>query len=124
MTALYWAWKNYDKLGNPDYIGLMHYRRYFNLPDYSDETIHSLIQDTDIVCQPLKKFSFITRQQFENLTDYVNLCFRNLKPILALAAEIPEYKKSVDDFFVGTEMFFSNMFIMKRELFFEYCEFR
>lgn len=31
MTALYWAWKNYDKLGNPDYIGLMHYRRHFVL---------------------------------------------------------------------------------------------
>lgn len=31
LTALYWAWKNYDKLGNPDYIGFMHYRRYFIL---------------------------------------------------------------------------------------------
>ena len=29
MTALYWAWKNYEKLGNPDYIGLEHYRRHF-----------------------------------------------------------------------------------------------
>lgn len=29
LTAVYWAWKNYDKLGNPDYIGLMHYRRQF-----------------------------------------------------------------------------------------------
>lgn len=31
LTALYWAWKNYDKLGNPDYIGFMHYRRHFIL---------------------------------------------------------------------------------------------
>ena len=29
MTALYWAWKNYEKLGNPKRIGLMHYRRHF-----------------------------------------------------------------------------------------------
>lgn len=29
LTAHYWAWKNQDKLGNPDYIGLMHDRRYF-----------------------------------------------------------------------------------------------
>ena len=28
LTAIYWAWKNYDKLENPDYIGLMHYRRH------------------------------------------------------------------------------------------------
>ena len=30
-TVLYWAWKNYDKLGNPDYIGFMQYRRHFIL---------------------------------------------------------------------------------------------
>ena len=29
LSAQYWAWKNYDKLGNPDYIGFMHYRRHF-----------------------------------------------------------------------------------------------
>ncbi|WP_270991463.1 DUF4422 domain-containing protein [Campylobacter upsaliensis] len=29
LTGIYWAWKNYDKLGNPDYIGYMHYRRHF-----------------------------------------------------------------------------------------------
>ena len=28
LTALYWAWKNYGELGDPDYIGLMHYRRH------------------------------------------------------------------------------------------------
>ena len=30
LTAIYWAWKNYDKLGDPAYIGLFHYRRYLN----------------------------------------------------------------------------------------------
>ena len=29
LTGIYWAWKNYDKLGNPDYIGYVHYRRLF-----------------------------------------------------------------------------------------------
>ena len=29
LTAIYWAWKNYDKLGNPEYIGITHYRRFF-----------------------------------------------------------------------------------------------
>ena len=28
LTGIYWAWKNYDKLGNPDYIGFSHYRRH------------------------------------------------------------------------------------------------
>ena len=29
LTGIYWAWKNYEKIGNPDYIGFMHYRRHF-----------------------------------------------------------------------------------------------
>ena len=29
LTAQYWAWKNFDKLGCPEYIGFMHYRRHF-----------------------------------------------------------------------------------------------
>ena len=31
LSAIYWAYKNYEKLGNPDYIGLIHYRRQFLL---------------------------------------------------------------------------------------------
>ncbi len=29
LSALYWAWKNQEKLGNPDFIGLLHDRRHF-----------------------------------------------------------------------------------------------
>lgn len=40
ISAQYWAWKNYKQLGNPNYIGFMHYRRHFifNVKEYdSDE---------------------------------------------------------------------------------------
>ena len=30
LTAQYYVWKNYEKLGNPDYVGFCHYRRLFN----------------------------------------------------------------------------------------------
>lgn len=123
MTALYWAWKNYDKLGNPDYIGLMHYRRFFNIPDYSEKEIQNLIKDSDIICMPPKLFSFIRYNICSNLTDYVDKTFVNLKPILAMAGRNPKYKSAVKKFFAGTDMIFCNMFIMKKELFFEYCEF-
>lgn len=39
-SALYWAWKNYDKIGNPDYIGLNHYRRYFCFNDGYFDSYH------------------------------------------------------------------------------------
>ena len=29
LTAQYWVWKNYHSIGNPDYVGFMHYRRQF-----------------------------------------------------------------------------------------------
>lgn len=29
LTAQYWVWKNYDKIGNPEYVGFMHNRRQF-----------------------------------------------------------------------------------------------
>ncbi|MBO7299442.1 MAG: DUF4422 domain-containing protein [Kiritimatiellae bacterium] len=41
LSAQYWVWKNYDKVGVPDYIGFMHYRRHFisdnwqGFPDWS-----------------------------------------------------------------------------------------
>ena len=40
LTALYWAWKNYDKLGNPDYIGLMHYRRHLIMRAGELDVVH------------------------------------------------------------------------------------
>lgn len=33
LSAQYWVWKNYDKIGNPDYVGFMHYRRHFIFND-------------------------------------------------------------------------------------------
>ena len=29
LTAIYWAWKHYTELGDPDHIGIAHYRRFF-----------------------------------------------------------------------------------------------
>ena len=34
LTGIYQAWKNYDKLGNPDYIGFIHYRRLLVFNEY------------------------------------------------------------------------------------------
>ncbi len=29
LSAQYWVWKHYEEIGNPDYVGFMHYRRHF-----------------------------------------------------------------------------------------------
>lgn len=29
LSAQYWVWKHYPEIGNPEYVGFMHYRRHF-----------------------------------------------------------------------------------------------
>ncbi|WP_086244790.1 DUF4422 domain-containing protein [Campylobacter devanensis] len=61
LTAIYWAWKNYDKLENPDYIGLCHYRHFFQFYGYkynitqicSHDLIEYVKQFRAIVPEPL-----------------------------------------------------------------------
>ena len=38
-TCLYWAWKNYDMIGNPEYIGFNQYGRLFNNIDYIKDNL-------------------------------------------------------------------------------------
>lgn len=58
LTALYWAWKNYDKLGNPDYIGFMHYRRHlsFNLNKHFNDDKYGFVQEKEINEEYLSKY--------------------------------------------------------------------
>lgn len=45
MTGLYWAWKNLEELGNPDYVGFTHYRRQFIFDDAFIKVIKNKIAD-------------------------------------------------------------------------------
>ncbi len=136
LTALYWAWKNYDKLGNPEYIGLMHYRRLFdflnkylsnefseciNIKDWDSEKILSVLDNIDIVLP--KPFDFEKegtniREQYADshsiddlntVIDIMNEKYSDTD-MNAINEYLGEYKSAM-----------CNMFVMKRELFFEYC---
>ena len=62
LTAVYWAWKNMGELGNPDYIGLVHYRRFFNFrKDVPGERWRWLFDD----------FSSASRYRFGWIDDYI-----------------------------------------------------
>ena len=63
-SALYWAWKNYDKLDNPDYIGLMHYRRHFI---FNDKYFEDNIKDDWHKALVYKNENFINEEYIKNI---------------------------------------------------------
>lgn len=114
LTAIYWAWKNYDKLGNPDYIGFCHYRRLFKQEDIENAAKYDIMA----VYQKLDKKN-------TNYSQFMNhhRC-SDLDETCKLITEYDKkYANSIAKYLNANAGYFYNMFIMKKELFFEYCEF-
>lgn len=137
MTAIYWAWKNYDELGNPDYISLMHYRRHFIF----DEQIKDVINVRDFHEDSYLDFLNYSVEEISDFVDgydfiphighvhnvYEHYIQNQRKEDIDLANKIvlemyPEYEKSMKEYYAGEYSNFCNMCIFSKELFFEYCE--
>jgi len=111
LTAIYWAWKNYDKIGNPDYIGLFHYRTFLDL-DFSTLK-DSLILNDGIIP------SYINAIEFSGNKDYINSALEHdLKYISDIC---PQLDQALDLFRKTGNVHYKNMFILKKEDFMEYC---
>lgn len=136
LTALYWAWKNYDELGNPDYIGLMHYRRiiafnekkqtynFIHTPFLSEEFISTHLNSESIL-RSLGQHDIILYKQISGLGltegektrrkwDYELQLFLEHSP---LPSDI------CNDYLNRKWAARSNLMVMKRDMFFEYCSF-
>ncbi len=138
MTTVYWAWKNYDKLDNPEYIGFMHYRRHFVFDDtlkkanyecadigenyfsqiqYSKERIDEILKSCDFVTvKPLWRESMYKHYQANHEIHDLDVAIEILKE------RHPEYAEAADKYLNGHDAYFCNMFIFPRELFFRYAE--
>lgn len=138
FTVQYWAWKNVEA----DYYGLCHYRRYFSFNDkklpvdggghigfqhIDEKSIKELelnqnkmklvIEDSDIIISTPFKCSSVYKQyksvEYLNIRD-IEICRE------VINEEFPEYSYAFDKYMNGTEFYPCAMFIMKKELFFEY----
>lgn len=128
LTGLYWAWKNL----NADYIGLCHYRRHFsvskklskNIKDRMEKTltrqdVEKILERTDIILPEKRKY------YIENLYSHYNHTM-HIEPLKEtrkiIEKQCPEYLKEFDRLHKRTSAHMFNMFIMKKEILNEYCE--
>lgn len=139
LSVAYWAWKNYEAIGSPDYVGLMHYRRYF----YLDARLKDAVLRTSCPAELFREKALLDKERISLLLSHADfLCprparrrsvrahyalthdGRDLDLLEEVIADIaPEYLSVAREYFEGKECFFFNMFVFPREIFFRYAAF-
>lgn len=130
LTALYWAWKN---LKNVDYIGLCHYRRYFefnsnwkSIKSYLSKNkintapesfIPEIIGSDEIVLPTFfsKPTSIWTNFEHQVLAQDLYITYKIIQQ------DFPEYLESFEKYLLGNWRTGYNMFIMSYNNFDAYC---
>ena len=158
LSTQYWVWKHYAQLGEPDYVGFMHYRRHFifddnfnrddkkswqtGMPIYEVEAFtkecRDNISDENIIktlssnadCYVIEPYDI---KCYDNNDTYMKEHYINTIPGAkrinwnafeqAMHEVYPQYDDIFEEFKYGHHINCCNMFIMKKELFFEYSEF-
>ncbi len=127
LTGLYWAWKNLDA----DYIGLVHYRRYFtrkevrSVEDKKNQILtgaewEKLLSEYPVVVADKRKYYIETLYSHYAHTHYAEHLDITREVLNQLC---PEYVPAFDRVMKRTSGHMFNMFIMKREKCNAYCEF-
>lgn len=146
LTAQYWAWKNVQT----DYYGFFHYRRYLSFQEsfsigqdgkvQSQKRIRPYIELDDIredlseyglnadrMRAVIEDFDLLTvcREKI-NTTVYRQYCEYHPKEALdcvlkILVREYPEYYEAMKEYLDSKEIYYMNMYIMKKKVFLEYA---
>ncbi len=142
LTATYWIWKNYLKENpNIEYIGFCHYRRFFDfinkkvepysfkLTDYKFFTNNFLEKNTpDIIEKTVQEYDIILPRHIYNLkqTIYNQYISNHPKELIDKFIEIvksdyPDYAECMNNFLNGHEMYLALNFVMRKDLFINWC---
>lgn len=147
MTALYWAWRNYAELGNPDYCGLMHYRRLLHFASsdslgiyriqsplevapasIAPEIIHRVVPQYDICVKAPIGITYEDKNgeplMYTVMGQYLEAhADRYLVNAFNLVSEkYPDYIDDIKSYSNSTAHYLCNIAVMRREAFFDYAE--
>ena len=127
LTGLYWAWKNLDA----EYIGLVHYRRYFTsvkrVPKKEEEKfkyilsgndVQKILENVDIILPKKREYYIENLYSHYEHTMYIAPLDETRKII---EEKYPEYLGEFNKLHKRTSAHMFNMFIMKKEILNDYC---
>lgn len=124
LTGLYWAWKNLTA----DYIGLVHYRRYFSVQRKPKQDKWDSILTSDQAQKLCAKYDIILPQKrrYYIETLYSHYEHTHYKEHLdtsrhIIAEQCPAYLESFDKVLKQRSGYMFNMYLMKKKLSDEYC---
>lgn len=128
LTGLYWMWKNI----NAENYGLFHYRRFLdinnkynnqeypsniNLKDFDSTSFKTIMSKFDIIVPKKARFKISLYDHYKR-----SHIIKDLDSIIEIIKrDYPEYEASLQKAINSNGGYFSNMFIMKKEIFDEYC---
>lgn len=131
LTGLYWAWKN---LRDVDYVGLAHYRRYFNFKRSGigvycvTDFINSGILDVNPVTI-LEGYDIILPEPTymdHSIADayiYAHVIEDFYIMNRVILRHYPDYEQTIKDFFFRDNRWIAyNMFFTSKKVFYDYCE--
>ena len=124
LTGMYWAYKNLDA----DYIGLVHYRRYFGGRRHSMEPFDSILTGKELapMLDRYKVFVPVPQHYFIE-TLYSHYAHTHHEEHLDIVRHIisekcPSYLHVFDKVMRRTSGYMFNMMIMEKRLFHRYCK--
>ena len=126
LTGLYWAWKNLSA----DYIGFVHYRRYFTCKEIRNielkkkqilslEEWKRLLSNNPVVVPDKRKYYIETNRSHYNHA-HPSIGLDETERIIN--EKCPEYSSAFTTVMDRTWAHMFNMFVMRRDLFQEYCQ--
>lgn len=126
LTGMYWAWKNLSA----DYIGFVHYRRYFTRKEVYDIAL----KKKQILCMEewkslLSKYAVVVADKRKYYIETNRSHYNHAHPSIGLdeteniiKEKFPEYSEAFSTVMNRTWAHMFNMFVMRRDLFQEYCQ--